>query len=69
MQQIIKGNQVVEDTWQLLPKDASIENLTNSGDIIVPLALWLEHAHALKARDGGLGVWLDADEEAEKHHR
>lgn len=65
MQQIIKGNQVVEDTWQLLPKDASIENLTNSGDIIVPLALWLEHAHALKARDGGLGVWLDADEEAE----
>lgn len=65
MQQIIKGNQVVEDAWQLLPKDTNTDDLTNTGNIIVPLALWLEHAHALKARDGGLGVWLDADEEAE----
>ncbi|PRB81463.1 DUF934 domain-containing protein [Pseudomonas sp. MYb185] len=65
MQQIIKGNQVIEDTWQLLPKDAGTEDLTNSGNLIVPLALWLEHAHALRARDGGLGVWLDSDEEAE----
>lgn len=65
MQQIIKGNQVVPDTWEMLTKDASLEQLTNSGDIIVPLTMWLEHAHALKARDGRLGVWLDADEEAE----
>ncbi|WP_193075422.1 DUF934 domain-containing protein [Pseudomonas sp. FME51] len=65
MQQIIKGNQVVEDAWQLLPKDTNTDDLTNTGNIIVPLALWFEHAHALKARDGGLGVWLDADEEAE----
>ncbi|MEZ2746387.1 DUF934 domain-containing protein [Halopseudomonas bauzanensis] len=65
MQQIIKGNQVVPDTWEMLAKDANLEQLTNSGDIIVPLAMWLEHAHALKARDGRLGVWLDADEEAE----
>ncbi|CEA06457.1 oxidoreductase probably involved in sulfite reduction [Pseudomonas saudimassiliensis] len=65
MRQIIKSNQVVPDTWELLPKDATLEQLTNAGDIIVPLAMWLEHAHALKARDGRLGVWLDADEEAE----
>lgn len=65
MQQIIKGSQVVPDTWQLLPKDATLEHLTNSGDIIVPLVMWQQHAHALKARDGRLGVWLDADEEAE----
>lgn len=65
MQQIIKGNQVVQDAWELLPKDATLDQLTNTGDIIVPLALWQEHAHALKTRDGGLGVWLDADEEAE----
>ena len=65
MQQIIKGNEVVQDTWELLPKDVSLDQLTNAGDIIVPLSLWLEHAHALKARDGRLGVWLDADEEAE----
>ena len=65
MQQIIKGNEVVQDSWELLPKDASLDQLTNTGDVIVPLALWLEHAHALKARDGQLGVWLDSDEEAE----
>ena len=66
MQQIIKGNEVVQDTWQLLSKDATLEQVSNTGDIIVPLALWLEHAHALKARDGRLGVWLDSDEEAER---
>lgn len=65
MQQIIKGNEVVQDSWELLPKDTTLDQLTNTGDIIVPLALWLEHAHALKARDGRLGVWLDSDEEAE----
>ena len=31
----------------------------------MPLNLWLDHAHALKARDGGLGVWLNSDEEVE----
>lgn len=65
MQQIIKGNEVVQDSWELLPKDTTLDQLTNTGDIIVPLALWLEHAHALQARDGRLGIWLDADEEAE----
>ena len=65
MQQIIKGNRVVDDAWQLLPKDTNTDDLTNTGNIIVPLALWLEHTHALKARDGGLGVWLDAAEDAE----
>ena len=65
MRLIIKDNQVVPDTWELLPKDATLDQLTNTGDVIVPLAMWLEHSHALKARDGRLGVWLDADEEAE----
>ncbi|MBV6286765.1 DUF934 domain-containing protein [Pseudomonas aegrilactucae] len=66
MQRIIKGNQIVDETWHLLPKDVTLDELTNCDDYIVPLQLWREHAHALKARDGGLGVWLDADEEAEE---
>ncbi|PVZ19852.1 MULTISPECIES: DUF934 domain-containing protein [unclassified Pseudomonas] len=66
MQRIIKNGQVVDETWHLLPKDATLDVLTNCDDYIVPLALWREHAHALKARDGGLGVWLDSDEEAEE---
>lgn len=65
MQQIIKNGALVPESWHLLPKDATLDNLPNSDDIIVPLALWLEHGHALKARDGGLGVWLESDEEIE----
>ena len=65
MQRIIKNNEVIDETWHLLPKDASFDDIPNSDDLIVPLALWREHGQALKARDGGLGVWLDSDEEAE----
>ncbi|CAI8713311.1 MULTISPECIES: DUF934 domain-containing protein [Pseudomonas] len=66
MQRIIKNNQIVDETWHLLPKDFSIDEVTNCDDYIVPLQLWREHGHMLMARDGGLGVWLDADEEAEE---
>lgn len=66
MQRIVKNNEVIDETWHLLPKDASFDELSNCDDLIVPLALWREHGHALQARDGGLGVWLDSDEEAEE---
>ncbi|MHC8299390.1 DUF934 domain-containing protein [Pseudomonas sp. ZS1P83] len=66
MQRIIKNNEVVDETWHLLPKDFNIDEISNCDDYIVPLQLWREHSRMLKARDGGLGVWLDADEEAEE---
>lgn len=65
MQRVIKNDQVVDESWHLLPKEVSLEDLSNSEDIIIPMSLWLEHGHALRARDGGLGVWLDAGEEVE----
>lgn len=65
MQRIIKGDQVIDETWHLLPRDVTLGELSNSDDLLVPLPLWQEHAHALLARDGGLGVWLEADEEVE----
>ena len=65
MQRIIKNDQLVDETWHLLPKEQTLDDLCNSDDLIVPLHLWLDHAHALKARDGGLGVWLDANEQIE----
>ena len=65
MQQIIKNGALVPESWQLLPKDTTLDGFPNSSDIIVPMALWLEHAHTLKARDGGLGIWLESDEEIE----
>jgi uncharacterized protein (DUF934 family) len=66
MQQIIKNAQLVEDTWLLLPKETTLDSISNSDNLIVPMALWVEHSTALKARDGGLGVWLDAGEEIEE---
>lgn len=66
MQRIIKNGQVVDETWQQLSRDVTMDDIPNCGDIIVPLPLWREHAHALKARDGGLGVWLAAGEEVEE---
>ena len=65
MQRIIKDRQVVDDRWHLLPKDATLESVPNSDDVIIPLALWLESTPRARGRDGGLGVWLDADEEPE----
>nr|WP_294979175.1 DUF934 domain-containing protein [uncultured Pseudomonas sp.] len=65
MQRIIKNREVVDDRWHLLPKDATLETVPNCDDVIIPLNLWLEHGPALRGRDGGLGVWLDSDEEPE----
>lgn len=65
MQRIIKGDQVVDENWHLLPREATLDGLSNSDDIIVPMSLWLDHAHALKVRDGGLGIWLESHEEIE----
>ncbi len=66
MQRIIKGDQVIDESWHLLPSNVTMAELSNCDDLIVPLQLWLEHAHALKARDGGLGIWLDADQAVEE---
>lgn len=65
MQRIIKGDQVIDETWHLLPREVTLAEVSNSDDLLVPLPLWQEHSHALLARDGGLGVWLEADEEVE----
>ncbi|KAA0693602.1 DUF934 domain-containing protein [Halopseudomonas laoshanensis] len=65
MQQLIKGDALIKETWHLMPAETTLEGLSNSDDLIVPLNLWLDHSHALKARDGGLGVWLNSDEEVE----
>ena len=56
MQRIIKNNEVIDETWHLLPKDATLDGISNCDDLIVPLSLWRDHARALKVRDGGLGV-------------
>ena len=65
MQRIIKNGEVIDERWHLLPVDATLDGISNSDDLLVPLGLWLESSHALKVRDGGLGVWLQSHEQIE----
>lgn len=62
---IIKGMSVVSDPWQRLELggDGSLPAVPETGDIIVPLALWQSRREELIGRHGRLGVWLDSNEE------
>ena len=61
---IIRRRQVVADTWQLL-KPAADGSLAVPADgaVIVPLGLWRAQRASLIARVGGLGVWLDSNDD------
>ena len=62
---IIKHQQIVADSWQLLKPatGGSSSYVSPVGDVIVPLAFWLERREALLSRAGRLAVWLDSHEE------
>lgn len=62
---IIRRKQITSDSWRLLEPgvDGSAPPIPESGDIIVPLALWLAQREKLLAHTGRLGVWLGGDDE------
>jgi len=62
---VIKQRQIAADSWKLLKPaaDGSSPAIAPTGDIIVPLAFWLEQREALLSRAGRLGIWLDSHEE------
>ena len=66
MPTLIKNQKIVTDTWKLILEG---ESFPASGDIIVPLTLWLSAREALLARIasvasvGRTGVWLKPDDE------
>ncbi|MGI9284055.1 MAG: DUF934 domain-containing protein [Pseudomonadales bacterium] len=62
MQRLIKNGAIVEDDWQLLAKDVDSINELPSGNVIVPLELWLQNRSELQQRDAAIGVWLDSDQ-------
>ena len=64
MAKLIRNRKVVEDSWRLLPPDATVEQAAE-GDSIVPLSLWKSSREALiaAAGSGRLGVWLDGADE------
>jgi len=61
---LIKEQSVVADSWRLLRRgpDGALPEAPAQGDVIVPLALWLERRDAFLAYPGRLGVWLDSNE-------
>ena len=64
MAKLIKDRRIAEDTWQRL-EAAADGKLPERGELIVPLAVWLERRAELLERGGRLGVWLDSDQAPE----
>jgi len=64
MATLIKERRIVADNWRLLKRGPAGElcEVPQSGDAIVPLALWLKHREDFLAYPGKIGLWLDANE-------
>ena len=60
MPTLIKHQKLTADQWRLLQQG---EAFPASGDVIVPLSLWLARRDALLARVGRTGVWLKPDDD------
>lgn len=64
MATLIKERRIVADNWRLLNRGPAGElpELPCAGDVIVPLALWLERREDVSSYPGRIGLWLDPDE-------
>jgi uncharacterized protein (DUF934 family) len=60
MANLIKNGRIFADRWYAL--DASVA-LPASGDVVVPLVVWLAERDALLARESGVGVMLLPNDE------
>jgi uncharacterized protein (DUF934 family) len=67
MASLIKARRIAPDSWQRLERgaDGTFAALPASGDLVVPLALWLGRRDELVGHRGRLGVWLQSHEEPE----
>ncbi len=63
---LIKNRQIVADNWRLLDAaGAPGVSANDSGNLIVPLALWRAHRESFLARPGALGIQLEGHDEPE----
>lgn len=60
---LINREVVSQDNWQFVDAEATIEQLPKDGDVVVPLAFYLENREALANRQGALGVQFNGDDE------
>ena len=64
MATLIKDRRIVADNWRLFKRGPAGElpEVPESGEAIVPLALWLGRREDFLAYPRKIGVWLDANE-------
>jgi len=55
---------LVEDEWLRIEADSGADSLPE-GQLLLPLALCLEHPGALRSRPGARGVWLASGDDPE----
>lgn len=62
MAKLIQNRRVAIDPWLLLKHgaDDAPPPVSATGDVIVPLSLWLARKDALAVREGRTGVWLQS---------
>jgi uncharacterized protein (DUF934 family) len=63
MARLIKHRRLTSDSWSLLSAGATLADVPEAGDVIVPLALWREYRDVLALRAGRTGVWLEGHED------
>ncbi|MGB0204757.1 MAG: DUF934 domain-containing protein [Neptuniibacter sp.] len=56
---LLINREVVADNWTLINE----ESLDQAGDVIVPLALYLENKDALEGREGQLAIQVNGDDD------
>lgn len=64
MATLLRDRRIVADSWRLLSREPSGElpEVPTSGDVIVPLALWVKRREDFLAYPAGIGLWLDSNE-------
>jgi len=62
MPKLLKDKTVVDNAWQVLPKDFT--SALPDGPCFVPLDYWLANKQNLQSPES-IGVWLDAEQEPE----
>jgi uncharacterized protein (DUF934 family) len=67
MKKIIKDQRIIEDQWVTLKptSDSALPEITNTQDVIVPFAQWIEQKAQLLQRTGRTGVWLNGEDDPE----
>ena len=64
MPKVIKDGALIDDSWRLIEKETSLEEIKPSSDnkLLVPITAWLENKEVLSQHKDNLGIWFDSDE-------